>query len=90
MLKILTMDQVLRDEEANRNVTYYKTALADHLKDFKGGEFALFFENCVKMTMVTFELKVSLYNVNKAGNKDYLSVGEDVLPLLYMVSLFFL
>lgn len=80
------MDQVFQDEKAHRNVTYYKTALADHLKDFKGGEYALFFENCERLLMVTFQLRVSLYNVNKSGNKDYLSVGDDTLPSLYMVS----
>ena len=86
VLKILTMNQVHQDEKAHRNVTYYKTALAEHLEDFRGGEFALFFENCERMLMVSFKLRVSLYNVNKAGNKDYLPVGEDVFPSLYMVS----
>ena len=87
VVKVLTMDQVQRDEEDNRNTTFYKAALADQVKDFQGGEYALFFENCVKLTMVTFELRVSLYNVDSSGNKDYLPVGEDVLPLLYMVRL---
>lgn len=86
VVKVLTMDQVQKDEEDNRNTTYFKTALADQVKDFKGGEYALFFENCMKMTMVTFELRVSLYNVDSSGNKDYLPVGEDILPSLYMVS----
>ncbi len=81
------MDQVQRDEQDNRNTTYFKAALAEQVKDFKGGEYALFFENCVKLTMVTFELRVSLYNVDSSGNKDYLPVGEDVLPTLYMVCL---
>lgn len=87
VVKVLTMDQVQRDEEDNRNTTFYKAALADQVKAFKGGEYALFFENCVKLTMVTFELRVSLYNVDSKGNKDYLPVGEDILPTLYMVSL---
>jgi len=37
------------------------------------------------MLMVTFDIRVSLYNVGKSGNKDYLPVGEDQLPALYMV-----
>jgi hypothetical protein len=51
----------------------------------QGGEFAIFFENCEQMVMVTFDMRVSLYNVGKSGNKDYLPVGEEELPALYMV-----
>ena len=55
------------------------------LGDFQGGEFALFFENCEPSGMVTFDIRVALYNVGSSGNKDYLAVGEDLLPSLYMV-----
>lgn len=83
------MDRVEMDERAHKNVTHFKAPLAEEVKGFEGGEYALFFENCEKMLMVTFELRVSLYNVGKSGNKDYLSVGEDVLPSLYMVRLIY-
>lgn len=85
MLTVLTMDEVNRDEQADMYTTTFKAALADRMKDFKGGEYALFFQNCEEMLLVTFDLRVSLYNVGKSGNKDYLPVGEDVLPTLYMV-----
>ena len=35
--------------------------------------------------MVSFDIKVALYNVRASGYKDFLSVGEDMLPLVFMV-----
>ena len=55
------------------------------MQDYAGGEFSLFFANCAKATVVSFDIRVALYNVRGAGVKDYLSVGEDMLPLVYMV-----
>lgn len=34
---------------------------------------------------MSFDIRTALYNVGKDGNKDYLPVGEDLLPSLYMV-----
>ena len=34
---------------------------------------------------MSFDLRVSLYNVKASGRKDYLAVGEDMLPTVYMV-----
>ena len=50
-----------------------------------GGEFSLFYTNCEKLTVVSFDIKVALYNVRASGYKDFLSVGEDMLPLVFMV-----
>ena len=35
--------------------------------------------------VVSFDLRVALYNVKASGRKDYLAVGEDMLPTVYMV-----
>ena len=35
--------------------------------------------------MVSFDLRVALYNVKASGRKDYLAIGEDMLPTVYMV-----
>ena len=35
--------------------------------------------------MVSFDIRTSLYNVRRGGVRDYLSVGEDMLPVVYMV-----
>lgn len=35
--------------------------------------------------VVSFDLRVSLYNVRANGRRDYLAVGEDMLPTVYMV-----
>lgn len=34
---------------------------------------------------MSFDLRVALYNVKASGRKDYLAVGEDMLPTVYMV-----
>ena len=85
MITLLTFDSVLRDQQDGKNATVFRAAMADMLPDFTGGEFALFFENCEEMLMVSFDIRVSLYNVRSNANKDYLPVGEDMLPTLYMV-----
>ena len=35
--------------------------------------------------VVSFDLRVALYNVKAGGRKDYLAIGEDMLPTVYMV-----
>ena len=50
-----------------------------------GGEFSLFYTNCEKLTVVSFDIRVALYNVRANGYKDFLSVGEDMLPIVFMV-----
>ena len=50
-----------------------------------GGEFSLFYTNCEKQTVVSFDIRVALYNVKANGYKDFLSVGEDMLPVVFMV-----
>jgi hypothetical protein len=46
-------------------------------------EYSLFFENCVK-TEVSMDVVTSMYNVEN-GFKDFLPVGETVLPRMYFV-----
>lgn len=78
--KLLTFDTV------SEGTTSYTSQLSDHVSNFSGGEFSLFFANCLSPeTAVSFDVRVSLYNV-KGGQSDFLSVGEDNLPTLYMVS----
>ena len=49
------------------------------------GEYSLFFANCLEETVVSFDIRVSLYNVDSSGSPDFLSVGETELPIIYMV-----
>ena len=72
-----------QDIPANETAVYTK-ALSDRLQGFKGAEFSLFFANCADDTQVSFEVTARMYNV-KGDRKDFLGVGEDALPLLYMV-----
>lgn len=73
---------------ASHQETFYALGLG-HLANFgcdAGGEFSLFYTNCEKLTVVSFDIKVALYNVRANGYKDFLSVGEDMLPIVFMVS----
>ena len=60
--------------------------MASVLPDFIGGELSLYFVKCpgLEPYVVTIDIKVSSYNI-KGERQDYLSVGDDALPLLYMV-----
>eukprot|EP00238_Polyblepharides_amylifera_P011587 CAMPEP_0196582350 /NCGR_PEP_ID=MMETSP1081-20130531/38671_1 /TAXON_ID=36882 /ORGANISM="Pyramimonas amylifera, Strain CCMP720" /LENGTH=438 /DNA_ID=CAMNT_0041902889 /DNA_START=78 /DNA_END=1394 /DNA_ORIENTATION=+ len=51
----------------------------------KGGEYSLFFANCLPQAVVSFDINVALYNEGASGAKDYLSAGEAMLPTVYMV-----
>ena len=62
------------------------TALSERLPGFDGAELSLFFANCETDTQVSFDVSAKLYNV-KGERKDYLGVGEDALPAVYMVRL---
>ena len=85
VVKLLTFDQVLSQQATEGNATSLKLALSELLPGFEGGEYALFFENCEQLLMVSFSIRVSLYNVRSNGYIDYLPVGEDILPAFYMV-----
>ena len=72
-----------QDLTLNQTATYAKP-LTDKVQGFKGAEFSLFFANCADDTQVSFDITTRMYNV-KGDRKDFLGVGEDALPLLYMV-----
>jgi hypothetical protein len=63
----------------------YEVAIRDLIADYEGGEFSLFFANCESQSAVSMDMTVSLYNVKANGKRDFLSVGEDELPTVYMV-----
>jgi hypothetical protein len=58
-----------------------------HVEVKDGGLFSVFFANCEQRTPVSFAMKVSAYNlVGPQGRKDYLSIGEGELDVMYWVS----
>uniref|UniRef100_A0A383W4F4 Intimal thickness related receptor IRP domain-containing protein n=1 Tax=Tetradesmus obliquus TaxID=3088 RepID=A0A383W4F4_TETOB len=57
-----------------------------HVEVKDGGLFSVFFANCEQRTPVSFAMKVSAYNlVGPQGRKDYLSIGEGELDVMYWV-----
>jgi hypothetical protein len=52
-----------------------------------GGQYALFFANCIQteQMLVSFDISIDAYNMMPGGTKSYLSVGEEELPTLYLV-----
>lgn len=85
VIKLLTFEAVQSNMEAGADRTELSARLADLVKDYAGGEFSLFYANCQKLAVVSFDIRVALYNVRGSGTKDFLSVGEDMLPTVYMV-----
>ena len=81
VVKLLTLKQI---EEAGENTTVLSDTMANLVPGYSGGEWSLFFANCQKPSVVSFDLSVSLYNIHN-GQKDYLSIGEDMIPSVYLV-----
>lgn len=50
-----------------------------------GGQFYLYFCNCEASKPVSFNLHVEMFNIDSGGKRDYLSVGEMELSILYWV-----
>jgi len=57
----------------------------NHIQAEQGGEYSLFFSNCEPNTVVSFDIRVGLYNEGANGARDYLSAGEAPLPTVYFV-----
>lgn len=83
IVALLTFDTV----QKAGNITNLAVPLDERISDFSGGFFSLFYANCEPSTLTSFKIRVSLYNVRSNGKKDYLAVGEDMLPLVFMVGL---
>lgn len=87
IIKLFTMDMVEQpknEKDATDQYTY-SMALQDLIAEYQGGEYSILFANCEPRSAVSFELQTELYNVKKNGKRDYLSVGEDDLPTVYMI-----
>ncbi len=84
--KLLTLKQVEDNSKAGDNTTILSDTMANLVPGYTGGEWSLFFANCQKPSVVSFNLNVAMYNMHN-GQKDYLSVGEDMIPSVYLVSL---
>lgn len=84
VVKILTFRQVEENAQAGKNSTTLSETMANLVPGYAGGEWSLFFANCQKPSVVSFDMRVDMYNMHN-GQKDYLSVGEDMLPAVYLV-----
>jgi len=86
VIKLLTLKQVEDNSKAGENTTILSDTMANLVPGYTGGEWSLFFANCQKPSVVSFELSVAMYNMH-SGQRDYLSIGEDMIPSVYLVSL---
>ena len=84
-MKLLTLKQVEDNLMAGKNATVLSESMAKLVPEYEGGEWSLFFANCQKPSVVSFDLTVAMYNIHN-GQRDYLSVGEDMIPSVYLVS----
>ncbi|KAK9830954.1 hypothetical protein WJX81_002346 [Elliptochloris bilobata] len=85
VIKLLTFDAVDANRKAGHDATGLNVHLPELVRDYAGGEYSLFFADCQPSAVVSFDVRASLYNVRANGRKDYLAVGEDMLPTMYMV-----
>mmetsp|Transcript_26161 Transcript_26161/g.49709 ORF Transcript_26161/g.49709 Transcript_26161/m.49709 type:complete len:442 (-) Transcript_26161:342-1667(-) len=73
------------EQERNAEGSKWNFDYMNKIAPDKGGEYSLFFANCLPQAVVSFEIQVALYNEGAGGAKDYLSAGEAMLPTVYMV-----
>ena len=85
VLKLLTLAQVEESMKAGQNSTSILSLMAELVPDYQGGEWSLFFANCQKPSVVSFDIITAMYNIHD-GHRDYLSVGEDMIPSVFLVS----
>ena len=85
VVKVLTFSQVEENAKAGKNSTMLTETMANLVPNYAGGEWSLFFANCQKPSVVSFDVRVEMYNMH-SGQKDYLSIGEDMIPAVYLVS----
>lgn len=86
VIRILTLAQVEESMKSGQNSTSVFGLMAELVPSYKGGEWSLFFANCQKPSVVSFDITTSMYNIHN-GHRDYLSVGEDMIPSVFLVSL---
>ena len=86
VVKVLTLNQVEENAKAGKNSTVVSEAMANLVPSYAGGEWSLFFANCQKPSVVSFDVRLEMYNLHN-GQKDYLSIGEDMIPAVYLVGL---
>ena len=84
-IKLLTLKQVEDNAKEGKNSTSISDLMQNLVPSYNGGEWSLFFANCQKPSVVSFDLAVSMYNVHN-GQRDYLAIGEDMIPSVYLVS----
>lgn len=84
VVKVLTLKQVEENAPAGKNSTKISESMAKLVPSYAGGEWSLFFANCQKPSVVSFEVRVEMYNMHN-GQQDYLSIGEDMIPAVYLV-----
>ncbi|GMH39727.1 hypothetical protein BSKO_07625 [Bryopsis sp. KO-2023] len=76
------------DDEVKDKIEKKEVFSFEHPMQGKPGEYSLYFANCDQHTLVSFKLRVEMYSVYGEGSKmrkDYLSVGEQELPTLYLI-----
>ena len=86
VIRILTLAQVEESMKSGQNSTSVLGLMADLVPRYKGGEWSLFFANCQKPSVVSFDIITSMYNIRN-GHRDYLSVGEDMIPSVFLVGM---
>lgn len=84
VIKLLTLAQVEESMKSGQNSTSILGLMAELVPNYQGGEWSLFFANCQKPSVVSFDIITAMYNMHD-GHRDYLAVGEDMEPTVFLV-----
>ncbi|KXZ52730.1 hypothetical protein GPECTOR_8g123 [Gonium pectorale] len=72
-----------KDSAVQKVITEDQDAFTFHFIVENGGLFYLYFANCEPDTPVSFDSRIEMYNLDKYGRKDYMSVGDTSLDAVY-------
>ena len=79
--RLFTFQELENHKNGKGEFIYHNRVAPD-----KGGVYSIFFANCEPQGVVSFDIQMSLYNEKANGAKDYLSVGESMLPTVYTLA----
>ena len=79
--RLFTFQELENHKNGKGEFVYHNRVSPD-----KGGIYSIFFANCEPQGVVSFDIQMSLYNEKANGAKDYLSVGESMLPTVYTLA----
>ncbi|EEF43452.1 protein CANDIDATE G-PROTEIN COUPLED RECEPTOR 7 [Ricinus communis] len=73
--------QVYTFNKLQKGQTFFSVVTSENDAD----QYTLVFANCLNSVKVSMDVKSTMYNIERNGNRDYLSAGKTILPRVYFL-----